>query len=69
MARMLLSRRSLLLGAVPAIGLRSLPARAQAPALNFVVVGDWGREGCCQQAAVAEQMSKRAVATGSRFVI
>jgi tartrate-resistant acid phosphatase type 5 len=69
MASLLLTRRSLLLGAVPAIGLRALPAQAQAPALNFVVIGDWGREGCCQQAAVAEQMSKRAVAIGSQFVI
>jgi acid phosphatase len=58
-----------LLGVVPAIGLRPVPAQVQAPALTFVVVGDWGREGCCQQAAVAEQMSKRAVAIGSRFVV
>ncbi len=69
MARMSLTRRSLLLGAAPAIALRPIPARAQAPALNFVVIGDWGREGCCQQAAVAEQMSKRAVAIDSSFVI
>ena len=69
MARMLLTRRSLLLGAVPAIGVRPIPARAQAPALSFVVVGDWGREGCCEQAAVAEQMSRCALAVGSKFVI
>jgi len=69
MARLSLSRRSLLLGAIPAIGLRTVPARSQSLALNFVVIGDWGRDGCCQQAGVAEQMASRAVAIGSKFVI
>ena len=69
MARMLLTRRSLLLGAAPALGLWSVPARAQPPALNFLVVGDWGREGHYRQIDVAEQMSHRAVAVGSQFVI
>jgi tartrate-resistant acid phosphatase type 5 len=68
MARLTLTRRSLL-GAAPALGLATLPARARGPALNFVVVGDWGREGRDQQSAVAEQMSRRAVAINSRFVI
>jgi acid phosphatase len=69
MARMLLTRRSLLVGAAPALGLWSVPARAQPPALNFLVVGDWGREGHDQQTDVAAQMSRRAVAVGSKFVI
>jgi acid phosphatase len=69
MTRLSLTRRSLLLGAVPAIGVRSVPAQAQAPTLSFVVIGDWGREGCCQQAAVAEQMNRCAIAVGSKFVI
>ena len=68
MSSRLLTRRSLL-GVVPAFGLASLPARAAAPALNFVVIGDWGRDGCCEHIAVAEQMSRRAVGIGSRYVI
>ncbi len=64
-----LTRRSLLLGAAPALGLRSLPAQARGPALNFVVIGDWGREGHHHQTAVAAQMSRRAVAIDSQFVI
>lgn len=69
MARLSLTRRSLLLGAAPAIGLRSVPAQARRPALYFVVVGDWGRDGHHHQAAVASQMSRCAVAVDSRFVI
>lgn len=69
MARLSLTRRSLVLGAGPAIGLRSIPARAAPPALNFLVIGDWGREGRAHQTDVAAQMSRRAVAVGSRFVI
>lgn len=69
MTRLSLTRRSLLLGAAPAIGLRSVPAQARAPALDFVVVGDWGRNGQHHQTRVAEQMSRRAVAVDSQFVI
>lgn len=69
MAQLSLTRRSLLLGAAPALGLRSLPAQARGPALNFVVIGDWGREGHHHQTEVAAQMSRRAVAIDSRFVI
>lgn len=64
-----LTRRSLLLGAAPALSLRSLPAQARGPALNFVVIGDWGREGREHQTDVAIQMSRRAVAIDSQFVI
>lgn len=69
MNRPSLSRRTLLRGAAPAIGLAALPAQARAPALNFVVIGDWGRDGASQQRAVAQQMGRAAAAIGSRFVI
>jgi tartrate-resistant acid phosphatase type 5 len=69
MTRMSLSRRSVLLGAVPAVGLLSLPAQARAPGLDFVVIGDWGRDGRWRQRAVAEQMGRSAAAVGSAFVI
>ena len=64
-----LTRRSLLLGAAPALGLRSVPSQARPPALNFVVIGDWGRDGKHHQTTVAEQMDRAAVTIGSRFVI
>jgi acid phosphatase len=64
-----LSRRSLLLGAAPTIGLAALPAQARPPALDFVVVGDWGRDGASRQREVAQQMGRSAAAIDSRFVI
>ena len=64
-----LSRRSLLLGAAPALGLAPLPAQASAPTLDFSVIGDWGRRGHWQQREVARQMGRAAAAIGSRFVI
>jgi acid phosphatase len=64
-----LSRRSLLLGAAPAIGLVTLPAQARPPALDFVVIGDWGRGGRSRQREVARQMGRSAATIGSRFVI
>lgn len=69
MDRLSLSRRSLLRGAAPAIGLAALPVQAAAPALNFVVIGDWGRDDASQQRAVAQQMGRAAAAVDSRFVI
>jgi acid phosphatase len=65
----LLSRRSLLLGAAPAIGLVTLPAQAKAASLDFVAIGDWGRNGHWQQREVARHMGRRGAAIGSRFVI
>ena len=38
-------------------------------ALNFIVMGDWGRNGADHQKQVAEQMGKTAAAIGSQFVI
>lgn len=42
---------------------------ASAAALNFIVFGDWGREGELDQAQVAEQMGKAAQDMDSKFVI
>jgi len=64
-----LSRRSLLLGAAPAMGLVTLPAQARGPSLDFVVIGDWGRDGQSRQREVAQRMGGSAAAIGSRFVI
>jgi tartrate-resistant acid phosphatase type 5 len=38
-------------------------------ALNFIVMGDWGRNGADHQKEVAEQMGKTAAAIKSQFVI
>jgi tartrate-resistant acid phosphatase type 5 len=64
-----LSRRFLLLGAAPAIGLVTLSAQAKAPSLDFVAIGDWGRNGRWQHLEMARQMGRSAAAIGSRFVI
>jgi tartrate-resistant acid phosphatase type 5 len=69
MTSTLLSRRSLLLGVAPAVGLVTLPVQARAPGLDFVVIGDWGRDGRSHQRKVAQQMGRSAAAIGSRFVI
>jgi acid phosphatase len=42
---------------------------APASALDFLVVGDWGRNGTNQQREVAAQMGKTAESRGSRCVI
>jgi tartrate-resistant acid phosphatase type 5 len=66
MIRTSLSRRSLL----PAVAaFAALPAQAKAPSLDFVVIGDWGRDGQSRQREVAQQMGRAAAAVGSRFVI
>src|SRR5690606_40939846 len=38
-------------------------------ALNFLVVGDWGRNGFFNQREVAEQMGRTGEEIGSQFVI
>jgi tartrate-resistant acid phosphatase type 5 len=61
-----LSRRSL----VPAAAaFAALPAQARAPSLDFVVIGDLGRNGHSHQREVARQMGRSAASIGSRFVI
>jgi tartrate-resistant acid phosphatase type 5 len=44
-------------------------AAAAEPALNFLAVGDWGRDGHDNQAEVAAQMGVVASALNARFVI
>jgi acid phosphatase len=48
---------------------RLFAADAQAGGLNFVVFGDWGREGQPEQREVAAQMGTAAAAIGAQFVI
>ena len=42
---------------------------ASAAALNFLIVGDWGRDGTAHQREVAAQMGKAAAKLGARHVI
>ncbi|MDP9064524.1 MAG: tartrate-resistant acid phosphatase type 5 family protein [Pseudomonadota bacterium] len=66
------NRRDVLCGIAAAAPLAALPRflRAAAePAVNFLVVGDWGRDGSNHQREVATQMGKAAAAAGSRFVV
>ena len=56
--------------AMGAVFPRSLfAADAQNDGLNFLVFGDWGREGQKEQLAVAEQMGTAAAAIGAKFVV
>src|SRR5579863_2478294 len=68
-----ISRRKVLGGMVGAAALASVrPPRAAAAggaAVNFLVVGDWGRQGADHQRDVATQMGKSAAALGSRCVV
>ncbi len=47
----------------------ALAAEAKAAALNFLIVGDWGRNGEPDQLAVATQMGIAAQAMDAKFVI
>ncbi|MBV8682953.1 MAG: metallophosphoesterase [Caulobacteraceae bacterium] len=44
-------------------------AQSSGKALNFLAVGDWGREGAFHQAEVAARMGETAAAVNARFVI
>jgi tartrate-resistant acid phosphatase type 5 len=63
------SRRAVMGGIAAATALAPLGVvRAQrAAALNFLVVGDWGRDGAQHQRDVAAQMGKTAAERGSHF--
>lgn len=64
------TRREILAAASTAAALAAAPhvwARAADPALSFVAVGDWGRDGASHQRDVAAQMGKAAASIGSRF--
>ena len=66
-----LSRRQLIAGLPGAAlaGSTLVHARAADPALAFVAVGDWGRDGASHQREVAAQMGRAAGETGSRFTV
>jgi tartrate-resistant acid phosphatase type 5 len=65
------TRRAALQGLGLALAAFGLPAFAQASekSLNFLAVGDWGREGGFHQADVAARMGETAAAIKARFVI
>lgn len=69
--KMLLNRRQLLKGAgASAVLLPSLAiSREASRSLNFLVVGDWGRNGADYQRHVAAQMGRLGASIGSRFTI
>ncbi len=65
-----LNRRAVLGGIAGAASLAALSQSLRAaavPAVNFLVVGDWGRDGNSHQREVAMQMGN--AAAGSRFVV
>ena len=65
-----ISRRALVCGMAAGAALAPCAhAIAPAPAPNFVVVGDWGRDGAQHQRDVAVQMGRTAAARSSRFVL
>jgi acid phosphatase len=69
---MKLSRRTLLANTAKTAAASALPlapAVAAAEALNFVLIGDWGRAGRDNQVDVANQMGKTAAAIGSKFTV
>lgn len=53
----------------PSISPEDLPPPFSPEALNFIVVGDWGRDGFFNQQDVADQMGETAAEIRSRFVI
>jgi acid phosphatase len=57
------------MGATLAASVTATWARAAAPALAFLAVGDWGRDGAFNQSAVAARMGEAAARIGARFVI
>jgi acid phosphatase len=63
------SRRHLLQSSAALSAAATLPAHAETPTLNFVLIGDWGRLGHDNQRDVAAQMGSTAAAINSRFTI
>ena len=64
-----LSRRALLGGIATVAAIPALPAEAAVPALAFLAVGDWGRDGASHQRDVAARMGERAAADRAAFVV
>jgi tartrate-resistant acid phosphatase type 5 len=68
---MLLTRRHFI-ASTAVLGASGALARQAAAAeqnLNFVLIGDWGRNGHDEQAAVATQMGKTAAQIGSQYTV
>lgn len=68
----MLNRRDVLNSIAATAAMTAMPrtfAAVPAAALNFLVVGDWGRDGADRQREVAEQMAKAAERLDSRHVI
>lgn len=61
-----IDRRTALVG-IAAVA--AVPARVAAPAISFLVVGDWGRDGAQHQRDVAVEMGRTAAARASKFVV
>ena len=69
MQDILFNRREVLTSIAAAATLTALPKPSRAaPACNFLVVGDWGRNGTNHQREVAVQMGRTAAGAGSRCV-
>jgi tartrate-resistant acid phosphatase type 5 len=72
MQDILLNRRELITSIAAAAALTALPgaagAASAATALDFLVVGDWGRNGTNHQRDVAAQMGEAGARLGSRTV-
>jgi acid phosphatase len=68
---LIVSRRHALQGLAAAFtgAVTTAWAKASEPALSFLAVGDWGRDGHDNQAEVARQMGLTADAVNARFVI
>jgi acid phosphatase len=66
-----LTRRRLISSTATMTAAAALPAGAMAAdqTLNFVLIGDWGRDGRENQTDVANQMGVTAAAIGSKFVV
>jgi len=66
---MLLTRRQFAATTATMTAAVTLPAAAAPAALPFILVGDWGRGGHDDQAAVGVQMGKTAAAMKSAFTV
>ena len=68
MTHPLLQRRTFL-GVAASAALPLVPAQAKAPALPFIVLGDWGRAGADEQRDVGVTMGRAAAQSGSQFTL
>ncbi|GAC1672802.1 MAG: metallophosphoesterase [Steroidobacteraceae bacterium] len=67
-----LTRRDVIHGVAATLAVAAAPpgfSHVRGGALNFLIVGDWGRDGTSHQREVAAQMGKAAHSLRSQFVI